>query len=160
MPIRPTRRPIQHSISINMTIPILHILHMKPLHIRLHLRIPRRRQEIHKERQDVEREEKRNDPFKHRGHILLLCKHGRSEHDRKRNFEEDESQFGPETEAEDEMFPEMDAQALVFGADEDGRDDVAGYEKEEEAVVEMGVMKSVEDGEEDQSRCASYGEDD
>ena len=56
------------------------------------------------------------------------------------------------------MFPEMDSQALVFGADEDGRDDVAGYEKEEKAVMETGVVKSVEDGEEDQTRCARHGE--
>ena len=47
------------------------------------------------------------------------------------------------------MFAEMDSQALVFGADEDGGDDVAGYEEEEEAVVEMGVMESVEYGKED-----------
>ena len=47
------------------------------------------------------------------------------------------------------MFSEMDSQALVFGADEDGGDDVAGNEEEEKAVVEFGVVESVEDGEED-----------
>ena len=49
---------------------------------------------------------------------------------------------------------------MVLGADEDGGDDVAGYEEEEKAVVEFGVVESVEDGEEDQTRCARHGEDD
>ena len=80
---------------------------------------------------------------------MLLRKHGRSEHDCKGNFEENKGQFRPETETQDEMFPKMDSQALVFGADEDGRDDIAGYEKEEKAVVKMGVVESVENGEED-----------
>ena len=47
------------------------------------------------------------------------------------------------------MFSEMDAEALVLGADEDGGDDVAGYEEEEETVVEARVVESVEYGEED-----------
>ena len=47
------------------------------------------------------------------------------------------------------MFAEMDAEALEFGADEDGGDDVAGYEEEEEAVVEAWGVEGVEDGEED-----------
>ena len=149
MHISPIRRPIQHSISTDVTIAILHIPHVHPLRIGPHLRISRRRQQIHKESQDIKSEDKRNDPFKHSRHILLLRKHGRSEHDCKRNFDENEGQFRPETEAQDEMFPEMNSQALVFGAAEDGRDDVASYEKEEKGVMEMGVVKSVEDGEED-----------
>ena len=47
------------------------------------------------------------------------------------------------------MFAEMDAETLVFGADEDGGDDVAGYEEEEETVVEARVVEGVEYGEED-----------
>lgn len=149
MHISPICRPVQNSISTHMTIAILHISHVHLLRIRPHLRISRRRQQIHKESQDIESEDKRNDPFKHSRHVLLLRKHGRSEYDCKRNLEENEGQFRPETEAKDEMFPEVNSQALVFGADEDGRDDVASYEKEEKAVMEMGVVKSVEDGEED-----------
>jgi len=149
MYVSPIYRPVRHSISTEMTIAILHIPHVHPLHIRPHLRISRRRQQIHKESQDIESEDQRNDPFKHSRHILLLRKHGRSEHDCKRNFDENEGQFRPETEAQDEVFPEMHSQALVFGADEDGRDDVASYEKKEEGVVEMRMVKSVEDGEED-----------
>ena len=99
MPVSPIYRPIRHSISIGMTIAILHIRHVQPLHIRPHLRIPRRRQQIHKESQDIESEDQRNDPFKHRRHILLLRKHSRSEDDCKRHFNQNESQFRPETEA-------------------------------------------------------------
>ncbi len=99
MHISPICRPIQHSISTDMTIAILHIPHMQPLRIRPHLRISRRGQQIHKESQDIESEEKRNDPFKHSCHILLLRIHGRSEHDCKCNLEENEGQFRPETEA-------------------------------------------------------------
>ena len=99
MRVSPIYRPIRHSISIDVTIAILHIPHVQPLHIRPHLRISRRRQQIHKESQDIESEDQRNDPLKHSRHILLLRKHGRSEHDCKRNFDEDEGQFRPETEA-------------------------------------------------------------
>ena len=108
-PICPICRPIQHPIAIDMTIPILHILHMEPLYIRLHLRIPRRRQQIHKESQHIKSEEKRNNPLKHRRYILFARKHSRPEHDCKRNFQQNERQFRPEAETEDEMFAEMDS---------------------------------------------------
>lgn len=38
------------------------------------------------------------------------------------------------------MLAEVHAEALVFGADEDGANDVAGDEEEEEAVVEAFVV--------------------
>ena len=99
MPISPICRAIQHSIPIDMTIAILHILHLEPLHIRPHLRIPRRRQQIHKKRQDIESENKRNSPFKHRRHIFLRRKRRRSKDDCQRNLDENEGQFRPEAEA-------------------------------------------------------------
>ena len=117
MPVSPISRAIQHSvpidmtipISINMTIAILHILHVEPLHIRPHLRIPRRRQQIHKKSQNIESENKRNSPFKNRRHVFLRRKRSRSEDDCQRNLDENEGQFRPETEAQDEMFSEMDS---------------------------------------------------
>ena len=105
VPVSTVSRAIRHSIpidmtiSINMSIPILHILHLKPLHIRPHLRIPRRRQQIHQKRQNIESENERNGPLKHRRHILLRRKRSRSENDCQRNLDENEGQFCPETEA-------------------------------------------------------------
>ena len=54
----------------------------------------------------------------------------------------------------------MDAESLVFGADEDSTNDVAGDEKKEETVMEFGVVDGVEDGKEDEPAGAGYGEED
>lgn len=42
------------------------------------------------------------------------------------DLEEDERQFDPEGNGEDAVFPVVNSKTLVFGADEDGGDDVAG----------------------------------
>ena len=40
----------------------------------------------------------------------------------------------------------VDAQALIFGAEEDGADDITSDEQEEEAIVQVRMAPSVEDG--------------
>ena len=108
------------------------------------LRTPRRRQQIHKKRKNVKSENQRYDPLQHGRHVLLGPEQRRCKRDGEANFYEDESEFGPEAEAQDAMLAEVDAQPLVFGADEDGADDVASHEEEEEAVVQAGVVDCVE----------------
>ena len=146
-------RSVHHHLPI-LRLPLPHILH-----IRMFLRAPRRRQQIHKKRQHIKRKNKRNDPFKHGRDILLVIESRTHEDDGEADFDEDEDQFGPEAEAEDAVLAEVHPQALVFGADEDGADDVAGDEEEEEAVMETGVVQGVEDGEEDEAAGSGNGED-
>jgi len=122
---------------------------MHILHIRMFLRTPRRRQQIHKESQHIKRKNNRDDPLEHRRHIFLLVETRAREYHREDQLYDDEDEFGPEGEAQDAVLAEVDAETLVLGADEDGAYDVAGYEEEEEAVVEVGVVEGVEDGEED-----------
>ena len=129
-------------------------------HTGLFLRAPTRRQQIHEKRQDIKSENERNHPFKHGRDILLSLPAGGGEHNGEHDFNEDEGEFGPEGPAQDAVLAEVDAEALVFGANEDGADDVASDEEEEETVVEVGVVEGVEDGEEDETAGAGYGEDD
>ena len=44
------------------------------------------------------------------------------------------------------MLTEVNTESLIFGADEDGTNDVAGHEQEEKPVVESRVVDGVEDG--------------
>lgn len=122
------------------------------------LRTPCRRQQVHKKRQNIKRKDNRYNPFKHRRNILLAT-NSSTEYNRKQDLSNDEDQLCPEGQAQDAVLAEMDAEALVFGADEDGGDDVAGHEEEEEAIVHSGVVDGVEDGEEDEADCAAYCED-
>ena len=123
------------------------------------LRPPRRRQQIHKERQDIKRKHERDDPLKNSRDVLLFVEARGREDDGEADLDEDEEQFCPEGEAQDAVLAEVDAEALVLGADEDGADDVAGDEEEEETVVQVGVVQGVEDGEQDQAAGSGYCED-
>lgn len=58
------------------------------------------------------------------------------------------------------MLAEVTAKALVFGADENGGDDVAGDEEEKEAIMESGMADGVEDGQKDQAGSSKNGEED
>lgn len=136
------RIPIHTStiIALSDTIPrisTLQLLHN--LHIRLFLRTPRSRQKIHKKRQDIKRENQRNNPLHDSADILLLIKGARSEDDCEDQLDDDEGELHPEAEAEDAVLPEMDPEALILGADEDCAYYVAGDEEEKETVVEVGM---------------------
>jgi len=50
------------------------------------------------------------------------------------DFDEDESELDPETYSKDAVFAVMDTQALILGADEDCRDDVAS------TVLEVSIL--------------------
>ena len=124
------------------------------------LRAPRRRQQIHKERQHVKRKDERDDPLEDRSDVLAAGEGGADEDRGEGNLDENEDELEPEGEAQDAVLAEVHAEALVFGADEDSADDVAGHEEEEEAVVQAGVVERVEDGEEDEAAGSGDGEDD
>ena len=96
---------------------------------------PGRRQQIHKEGKDIEREDEGDDPFENGRDVWLTVEGGGSEDDGEDDLHYDEEEFEPEGEAQDAVLAEMHAETLVLGADEDGADDVAGHEEEEEAVV-------------------------
>lgn len=55
------------------------------------------------------------------------------------------------------MLAEVDAEALVLPANEDGTDDIAYDENSEEDVVQAVVVDAVEDGKEDEACAASDG---
>ena len=124
------------------------------------LRVPRRRQQIRKERQHVKCKDERDDPFENRRDVLPAGEGGAHEDCGEGNLDEDEGELEPKREAQDAVLAEVHAQALVLGADEDGADDVAGHEEEEEAVVQAGVVERVEDREEDEAAGSGDGEDD
>ena len=162
--IRRRRRRRRPSIGIRSILhhsaPILRPLEMPELRVRMLLRAPGRRQQIDKERQHVKRKDERDDPFENRRDVLPAGEGGADKDGGEGNLDEDENELEPEGEAQDAVLAEVHAQALVLGADEDGADDVAGHEKEEEAVMQAGVMERVEDGEEDEAAGSGDGEDD
>ena len=86
-------------------------------------------QEIDEEGEHPEGEDEGNDPLKD-GCLLRVpveCQH--AEADGQDDFDDDEGQLDPETDAQDASIAEVDPEPLVFRADEDGADDVAGDEK-------------------------------
>lgn len=129
--------------------PILKPLAMYKLRIGVFLGAPRRRQEIHKESEDVESEDEGDDPFEDGPYVLLAVEGGGGEDDGEDDLHNDEEELEPEGKAQDAMLAEMHAETLVLGADEDGADDVSGHEEEEEAIVEAWMVERIEDGEED-----------
>ena len=122
---------------------------MQDFHVSTLLRTPGRGQQIHKEREHIKCKYQRNHPLEHSRDILLAVEGSGGESDSKDDFGDDESKLHPEGKAQDGVLTEVNSQALVLGADEDGADNVTGYEEEEEAVVEVRVVQGVEDGEED-----------
>lgn len=114
---------------------VLKPLAMHELRIGMLLGAPRRRQQIHKEGEDVESEDEGDDPFEDGRYVLLAVKGGGGEDDGEDDLHDDEEEFEPEGKAQDAVLAEMHAETLVLGTDEDGADDVAGHEEEEKAIV-------------------------
>lgn len=129
------RRSIGVSGMIHHRTSILCFFEMHKLSVRVLLGAPSRRQQIHKEGEDVESEDESDDPFENGPGVLLVVEHGSCEDDRKDHLHDDEDEFEPKGEAQNPMLAEMHAEALILGADEDGADNIAGDEEEEEAIV-------------------------
>lgn len=83
------------------------------------------RQEVHDETPDVEDVAERDDPLKDGGLVDLAATLKDTKGDSETTLQEDESELDPEADGEDAVFSPVNAETLVFGANEDGRDDVA-----------------------------------
>lgn len=86
----------------------------------------RRGQEIDDERPHVEDEDEGDGPFADGGAVVVLLVAEHAEGYDEGYFDEDEGELDPEGVGEDAVLAVADAETLVFGADEDGGDDVAG----------------------------------
>lgn len=85
-----------------------------------------RGQEVNAEAPDVEDVDEGDHPFEDGGFVdsaVAALEHAKGNGEAA--FDEDEGELDPEAGAEDAMFAEVDSKALVLGANENGRDDVA-----------------------------------
>ena len=133
---------------------------MHELGVGVLLAAPRRRQQIHKESEDIKSEHEGDDPFEDGPYVRLAIKRSGRIDGRENDLYYDENEFEPEREAEDAVLAEVHAEALILGANEDGADDIASHEQQEKASVKARMVESIEDGEEDQAAGSGDGEDD
>ena len=119
-------------------------------------------QKVDDERPDVADVDQGDDPLKDSGFVGRAAALQDTEGDGKSAFHENESELDPEAGAEDAVLAEVHAEALVFGADEDCRNDVAADEHGEHGLVDVRVASGVKDGQEDQAEttddCKTSGE--
>lgn len=101
-----------------------------------------------------------DDPLDDGAGIVLLLELCDSKSDRKTNFNEYEGELDPKARAQDAVFAEMDTEALVLGADEDGTDNIANNKDTKHGVVKSWVVSCVEDAEEDEACCTNDSCDD
>ena len=81
-------------------------------------------EEINDKTPDVEDVNKGDGPLEDGGGLVDLLVVEDAEGDDESDLDEDEGEFDPEAQCEDALAAVVDAEALVFGADEDGGDDV------------------------------------
>jgi hypothetical protein len=88
-------------------------------------------------------------------------------------FHYDKDEFDPEGHTKNGILAEVNAQSLIFPADEDGRDDIASpeelisgcrlrglrtlHEKEQEEIMQGGMSESVKNRQENQSERSNQG---
>lgn len=77
-------------------------------------------QEVDDEAPDVEDVAERDDPLQNGGLVDFATTLKHTEGDGKAALQEDECELDPEADGEDAVFFPVDAETLVFGADEDG----------------------------------------
>ncbi len=133
---------------------------MTHFHVGNALVVPRSRQQIHEESKDIKGENKGDDPFQDGPDGPVGGERGADKDSSKEDFDNDEEELHPEGCAEDAVLAKVDAEALVFGADEDGGDDVTGDEEQKKSIMEFGVTDGIEDGQENQAASASNGKED
>lgn len=117
------------------------------------------RQEINNKAPDVEDVDQAYRPLQYCCAVVVSLVAHYAECNGKGQLDEDEGELDPEGVGEDGVFAVVDSEALVFGADEDGGDDIAADEDDEHGVVDVRVADCVEDCEEDQAGGSDYGED-
>ena len=84
----------------------------------------RRRQEVDDEAPDVEYVDERNGPFEDCGAVVVALVGHDTEGDGQCKLDKDETELDPEASCEDSFATVADSETLVFGANEDGGDDV------------------------------------
>ena len=140
------RRPVPVCKLLHRRTPLFRVLGPHQFRVRALLDAPCRGQQVDEEGEDVKGEDEGDDPLEDGGDVLVYAERGGGEDDGEGGLDEDEGELEPEGEAQDAVLAEVDAQALVLGADEDGADDVAAHEEEEESAVQILVVDGVEDG--------------
>lgn len=83
-----------------------------------------------------------------------------AEGDAQGDLDEDEGELDPEGDAEDAVLSVLDTKALIFPADEDGRDHVASHEQKQENIMQGRMPHGVEDTEADEADSSDDGKDD
>jgi hypothetical protein len=76
--------------------------------------------EVDDEAPNIEDVAEGDDPFKNGGFVDLAAAFKHTEGDGKTALQKDESKLDPEADSEDAVFSPVDAETLVFGANEDG----------------------------------------
>jgi hypothetical protein len=87
---------------------------------------PHSRNKINRKTPHVKRIYEANNPLTHRSRVIVILIGEDAKRDREAELGEDEGEFDPEGDAQDAVLAVVDAETLVFPADEDCRDDVAG----------------------------------
>jgi len=117
-----------------------------------------RGEEVDDERPYVEDVDQRDDPFEDGGFVDFAAALQDAEGDGEAGLDEDESELDPEAGAQNAVLAEVDAEALVFGADEDRGDDVSCNEDGKHCLVDIREASGVEDGQENQAKTTDDGE--
>lgn len=100
---------------------------------------------------DIKAKHQGNDPLDDRCRVIVLVVTKHDERNGQANGDEDKSQLDPKGDGEHAVLGVVHAQALVLGANEDGRDEVADDEQAQEDVVHAWVARCVEDAEADEA---------
>lgn len=80
--------------------------------------------EVGDEGEDVEDVDERDDPLDDRGVVVTFLSTQDGKCDSECDLNDDEAELDPKAGAQDAVLAVVDSEALVFSADEDGRDDV------------------------------------
>lgn len=119
---------------------------MPQLQVGILLMISTRWQKVDKEGENIEGEDDGNHPLEDCSDVLVaLAEGGANEDSGEEDFNDYEEEFHPKGGTKDAVLTKVDAEPLIFSADEDGRDDVSGYEEQQEAVVKPWVLDRIED---------------
>jgi hypothetical protein len=107
--------------------------------------------EVDEKAKHIEEVDKGNCPLQNSGGIPLLLVLRYPECNAEGNLEQDEKELNPETDSQNSVLSEVDAQALVFPAYKYGRHYVASDEEDQEGVVEAMMVESIEYREKDEA---------
>lgn len=89
--------------------------------------VPARGYQIREESEHIEGENQSDDPFEDGSNVLVTgCEGGTNKNNGKAELDENKEELHPKGSAENTMLAEVDAKALILGADKNGGDDITG----------------------------------